>query len=124
MKLHSKRVEKMLNYTRNEWRRCEKYTPNEWRRFKGSSGLTSLFMTVNSRTMLSVVLVNSRKQHSERVEKMRIYTRNEWRRCEATLGTSGEDPNRWDDGRSYEGGWLDNRMHGKGSLPTRLECIF
>jgi hypothetical protein len=31
------------------------------------------------------------KLHSKRVEKMWNYTRNEWRRCEITLGTSGED---------------------------------
>ncbi len=29
--------------------------------------------------------------HSKRVEKMWNYTRNEWRRCETTLETSGED---------------------------------
>ncbi len=29
--------------------------------------------------------------HSKRVEKMGIYTRNEWRRQEFTLETSGED---------------------------------
>jgi hypothetical protein len=44
-KLHPKRVEKMQNYTqnewrsfdnhtRNEWRTCENYTRNEWRRCK------------------------------------------------------------------------------------------
>jgi hypothetical protein len=31
-KLDSKPVEKIKNYTRNEWRRCEIYTRNEWRR--------------------------------------------------------------------------------------------
>ena len=31
------------------------------------------------------------KLHSNRVEKMYNYTRNEWRRCETTLETSGED---------------------------------
>ena len=31
------------------------------------------------------------KLHSERVEKIRNYTRNEWRWFETTLGTSGED---------------------------------
>ncbi len=32
-----------------------------------------------------------KKPHSKRVEKMWNYTRNEWRRCETTLETSGED---------------------------------
>jgi hypothetical protein len=31
------------------------------------------------------------KLHSKRVEKMKKYTRNEWRRCKTTLETSGED---------------------------------
>ena len=31
------------------------------------------------------------KPHSKRVEKMQNYTRNEWRRCQTTLETSGED---------------------------------
>jgi hypothetical protein len=62
--LHSKRVGKILNYTRNEWRRCKNTLK--------TSG-------------------ENVKIHSKRVGKMRKYTRNEWRRCKNTLETSGED---------------------------------
>ena len=64
LKLHSKRVEKMRNYTRNEWRRCE--------------------ITLETSG-------EDAKLHSKRVEKMQNYTRNGWRRCKITLETSGED---------------------------------
>ncbi len=35
---HSKRVEKMEKYTRNEWGRWKNYTRNEWRRIQRCSG--------------------------------------------------------------------------------------
>ncbi len=76
IKLHSKRVEKIENCTRNEWRRSGKLKPNlgryenppEWREildhFRGSE------------------------------LQAENYTRNEWRRCETTLETSWENVNR------------------------------
>jgi hypothetical protein len=60
-KPHSKRVEKMENYTRNEWRR--------WKTTLESSG-------------------EDRKLHSKRVENNFLYTRNEWRRIFYTLEMS------------------------------------
>jgi hypothetical protein len=64
LKLHPKRVEKMWNYSRNEWWRCET-TPE-------TSG-------------------EDVKLHSKREENMWNYSRNECRRCDTTLETSGED---------------------------------
>ncbi len=62
-KLHSRRVEKMQNYTRDQWRRCK----------------------------ITLETSGDAKLHSKRVEKMQNYTRDEWRRCKITLETSGED---------------------------------
>ncbi len=83
LKLHSKRVKKMENYTPNGWRRwkttlqtgeedgklhskrvkkMENYTPNEWRRWK---------------TTLQTGEEDG-KLHSKRVKKMENYTQKEW----------------------------------------------
>ncbi len=50
------------------------------------------------------------KIHSKRVEKMWIYTRNEWERCQSTLETSGKDVN------------LNSKRVRKMSFYTRNEC--
>ncbi len=60
--LHSKRVEKMWNITRNEWRR--------WETTLETSG-------------------EDEKPHPKQVEKIFNYTPNEWRRYLITLQTSG-----------------------------------
>ncbi len=107
---HSKRVENIQNtletsgkdseHTRNEWKRY-KNTQNEWKRYKNTL-VSSVFFThhitnflnsfqarkLSARTSFSDNLV---KIHSKRVGKMFNYTQNEWRRCEITLETSGED---------------------------------
>ncbi len=96
-KLHSERVEKMENYTRNEWRK--------WKITLGTSGEDKKISLETSGEDKKISLETSgedkkislgtsgedAKFHSERVEKMENYTRNEWRRWKITLGTSGED---------------------------------
>ena len=83
MKIHSERVEKMRNYTRNECRGVYISPMNI---------PTSFIATVLFKG--KVLYRNSvPKLHSKRVEKMQIYTRNEWRRCKTTLETGGEDAN-------------------------------
>jgi hypothetical protein len=57
VKLHSKRVGKIGNYTRNEWGRCDNYTRNERGRCENN--------TLNE------------------WRRSEIYTQNEWRRSES-----------------------------------------
>jgi hypothetical protein len=61
-------VEKIKNYTRNEWKR--------------------------SKTTLETS-GKDQKLHSKRVEKIKKYTPNEWKRLKTTLETSGEDVNQY-----------------------------
>ncbi len=119
LKPHSKRVEKMWNHTRNEWRRCETTLETSGEDEKPHSKRVEKiqFYTRNECKIPTDVLANSllnrrRKQklsqtlkvsftletseedvklHSKRVEKMWNSTPNEWRRCETPLQTSGED---------------------------------
>ncbi len=55
--------------------------PDEW---KEPISVASFAQAISSRDIHV-------KLHSKRVEEMRNYTRNEWRRCETTLETSRED---------------------------------
>ncbi len=59
--LHSKRVEKMENYT-----------PNEWRRWKTTLETGREYVKVHSKRVEMMLNL-----HSKRVEKMLKYTRNE-----------------------------------------------
>ena len=80
-------------------KKIQKYTRNEWRRLDVSS-LSAETLSVSAEVLAMVAPGGSQvgkhkviqvKLHSKRVETMRIYTPNEWRRCETTLEASGED---------------------------------
>jgi hypothetical protein len=87
-KLHSKRVEKISKYTRNEWRRLIFLT-----RFECSFQVSKLVQKISndfSNVTFSMddenfkkSLEQSDKINKERMEKLagKNYTRNEWRRC-------------------------------------------
>jgi hypothetical protein len=83
LKLHSKRVEKMSNYTRNEWRRSTPWTLSVFccPLSIGTVISKTLLLSFNSPCL-------SLKIHSKRVEKIEKYTRNGWKRCKNTLETS------------------------------------
>ncbi len=109
-KLHSKRVEKMRIYTRNEWRRCkttlvtsgEDQTWVEAQKLniaslasnleaKSKTDLQSKIDTSSSDISTALGILEGEKLHSKRVGKMWNYTRNEWREWRSTLRTSEED---------------------------------
>jgi hypothetical protein len=103
VRLHSKRVEKMRDCTRNEWRRCEiaLETSGEVltlffnvpidlaRAFRMDKNIPSLLVPKKSSTLETSG--KDEKLHSKRVGKIKDSTRNEWKRSKTTLQTSGED---------------------------------
>jgi hypothetical protein len=74
-------VEKISNYTRNEWRR--------WRNTLKTSVVTfaisSVLLEEVIKTIKGIETIKSEIKHYEN------HTRNVWRRCKTTLETSGED---------------------------------
>ncbi len=88
VKLHSKRVEKMRNYTRDEWKRCEttlETSGDEVKTALETSGEDITHLKINNFIELCLHTVASLFTDTWN------YTRNEWRRCKTTLKTSGKD---------------------------------
>ncbi len=97
-KLHSKRVEKMLNHTRNEWRRCQTTLRTSGEDVSGTPCLILMAHWLSWRDLSWSEEVNYTrfgwrrcKTHSFRLENMQNtlvssgedvkHTRFEWRRC-------------------------------------------
>jgi hypothetical protein len=92
LKKHSKRVEKMQNHTRFECIFSHSRSPYSKKQSPGVANITDPSSPYTDwRAIRTLRSWPNLKLHSKRVEKMWNYARNELRRCETTLETSGED---------------------------------